>query len=413
VSDAKQPTEAVIDSAKTQCVVVGGGPAGMMLSLLLARKGVETTLLESHLDFDRDFRGDTIHPSTLEALDQIGLADKLVALPHGKLETMSFHSNGVTTTVADMRRLKTKFPYVMIMPQARFLDFLCEEAKKLPAFRLILGANVQRLVEENGVYRGVRYQASDGWHEVLAPLTVAADGRFSKIRSLVGEVPIKSSPPMDILWFRLPRADNDVHDQINFYVGGGNLVLLFDRGNDWQVGVAVMKGGFAGVKAAGLDSFRAKLTKQVPWLGDRANTLTDWHQITVLAVESSRVGKWHRPGLLLIGDAAHVMSPVGGVGINYAIQDAIETSNMFAEPLRAGIVNEAQSVKLQARREPPIKMIQRFQGIVQNQIIKTALDADRPFRVPLPARIMLHIPILRDIPAKMIAFGYHRSRIEN
>ncbi|MEI7685074.1 MAG: FAD-dependent oxidoreductase [Planctomycetota bacterium] len=407
-------SEALKDSRTTSCCIVGGGPAGMVLSLLLARKGVPVTLLEAHHDFDRDFRGDTIHPSTLEAIDRLGLADKLLALPHSKLERMQFCSGGTVTTVAEFGRLRSKFPYIMIMPQARFLDFLCAEASKYPAFHLELGANVQRLVEDKGTICGVRYRGADeAWHEILAPLTVAGDGRFSKVRSLCGEEPIKTSPPMDVLWFRLPRNAGDLHDQINFYVGGGLLILLFDRGEEWQIGYAVAKGRFADVKAAGLEAFRQTLARQVPWIADRAPLLQDWKQITVLAVESSHVATWHRPGLLLIGDAAHVMSPVGGVGINYAIQDAIETANQLAAPLKAGAVTNEQLAAVQKRREPSVKMIQRLQGVIQEQIVKTALNEDRPFRLPLPARILLSIPFLRDIPARMISFGYRRSTIQD
>jgi len=323
-------TEALADTHQTSCCVVDGGPAGMMLALLLARKDVPVTLLEAHHDFDRDFRGDTIHPSTLEALDQIGLADRLLQIPHGKLETMQFSSGGTITTVARFTRLKTRFPYIMILPQAKFLDFLAEEARRYPAFKLVLGANVQRLIQEDGATRGVRYRgADDAWHEVRAPLTVGADGRFSKVRSLCGAVPEKSSPPMDVLWFRLPRRPGDPHDQITFYVGGGLFIFLLDRGDQWQVGYGLMKGKFPDTKAAGLDALRANLCRQVPWVADRADVLQDWKQIVTLSVESSRVPTWHQPGLLLIGDAAHVMSPVGGVGINYAIQDAIETATCW------------------------------------------------------------------------------------
>ncbi len=404
--------ESVADLQQTGCCIVGGGPAGMVLALLLARQGVNVTLLEAHHDFDRDFRGDTIHPATLEALDQLGLADRLLQIPHGKLEAMQFSSNGVITTVAQFRRLKTRFPYIMILPQSKFLDFLAEEARRYPPFKLVFGANVQRLIQEDGTTRGVRYRgADDAWHEVRAPLTVGADGRFSKIRSLSGAVPVKSSPPMDVLWFRLPRNPEDPRDQITFYVGGGLFIFLLDRGDEWQVGYALTKGSFSETKTAGLDNLKSNLSHQVPWITDRTDTLQDWKQIVALSVESSRVPQWYQPGLLLIGDAAHVMSPVGGVGINYAIQDAIEAANQLAEPLKAGQVTTAQLAAVQNRREFPIRVIQRFQGFVQDRVVRTALDRDRPFQLPLAARILLRIPILRDIPARLIAFGIRRSRI--
>jgi 2-polyprenyl-6-methoxyphenol hydroxylase-like FAD-dependent oxidoreductase len=406
-------TEPVADSHQTSCCIVGGGPAGMVLSLLLARKEVPVTLLESHHDFDRDFRGDTIHPSTLEALDQIGLADRLHQIPHVKLEAMKITSKGTTTTMAQFSRLKTRYPYIMILPQAKFLDFLAEEARKDPAFRLVLGANVQRRVQENGVFRGVRYRGlDDAWHEVRAPLTVGAGGRFSKVRSLSGAVPIKATPPMDILWFRLPKRSHDTHDHLTFYIGGGLFVFFLDRGEQWQIGYGLMKGKFSETKAAGLDALRANLTRLVPWVADRVDQLHDWNQVTVLSVESSRVPTWHKPGLLLIGDAAHVMSPVGGVGINYAIQDAIEAANVLTAPLKSGQVTEAQLAEVQKRREPAVKAIQKFQGFVQERVVKSAFDKDKPFQLPWFLRAMLKVPILRDWPAQMIAFGIRQARIE-
>ncbi len=414
MNPATHNAENVSDTHQTACCVVGGGPAGVVLALLLARKGVPVTLLELHQDFERDFRGDTIHPSTLEALDHLGLADRLLQMPQGKLAAMQFSSNGVVTTVARFSRLKTKFPYIMILPQAQFLEFLAEEASKYPSFRLVYGANVQRLVQDGGETKGVRYRTAAGeWHEVRATVTVGADGRFSKVRSLCGAIPVKSSPPMDVLWFRLPRRAEDPRDQITFFVGGGLFVFLLDRGDEWQVGYALMKGTFAEAKAAGLDALRADLARQVPWVADRVETIRDWNQVVVLSVESSRVPTWHQPGLLLIGDAAHVMSPVGGVGINYAIQDAIEAANVLTDPLKAGRVSEAQLAEVQARREMAVKVIQRFQGLVQDRVVRTALNKDRPFRLPLVARILLKIPVLRDLPARLIAFGVRRSHIRD
>lgn len=405
--------ETVVDTTDTTCCVVGGGPAGLMLAYLLARQNVSVQLLESHHDFDRDFRGDTVHPSTLEILDQLGLADRLHQLPHGRIEELQFNADGQTTTVADFRRLKTKYQYVMVMPQAKYLDFMATAAKELPSFRLVLGANVQRLVQENGVTKGVRYRdANNAWHEVRAALTVGADGRFSKIRSLAGVEPVKSSPPMDVIWFRMPRKEADPADRLSFYISGGVMAFVLDRGTEWQIGYVIAKGSYSDVKAAGLDKLRTSLGKTIPWMANRVDHIQDWKQITVLSVESSRVPTWHQPGLLLIGDAAHVMSPVGGVGINYAIQDAVETANLLGDALKKGSVTDEQLAEVQRVREWPVKVIQRFQGLVQQQIVSHALRADQTFRMPLAARVLLKIPVLRDLPAKIIAFGPRRVRVK-
>ncbi len=404
----------IADFRETSCCIVGGGPGGVLLALLLARKGVDVTLLESHDDFERDFRGDTIHPSTLEALDQIGLTEGLLQLPHGKIDSMRFHSQGHSVTVADFSRLDSRFPYIMIMPQSRFLDYLAKEAKKYPNFHLVMGANVQRLVQKDGSTQGVLYRGKDGLvHEVRAPLTIGADGRFSKVRNLAGIETVRTNPPMDILWFRLAKLPTDLHDQINFHVAGGRLAFLFDRGTEWQVGYAVLKGSFGEIKATGIDALRESIVRMIPWLGHRADSLKDWHQVTVLSVESSRVKTWHQPGLLLIGDAAHVMSPVGGVGISYAIQDAIEAANVLTTLLLAGKVTDSQLARVQKLREPAVQAIQKFQGFVQERVVKSALTPNRPFQLPWIARILLALPILRNFPGRMIAFGINPARIQN
>jgi 2-polyprenyl-6-methoxyphenol hydroxylase-like FAD-dependent oxidoreductase len=327
------PDDGPIEVTKTSCVVVGGGPAGVVLSYLLARGGVPVTLLEAHRDFERDFRGDTVHPSTLEAMDALALSEKLHALPHAKMRAMRVRTPEGDRTMADFSRVRTKFPYVMILQQSRFLDFLAAEAAQYPAFKLGMGATVQRLVEENGVVAGVRYRDLENrWHEVRAPLTVAADGRHSKVRALAGFEPIKSAPPMDVLWMHLPKEPGDAADEGTMYIAGGHFVVIFDRGENWMVGYVYLKGSFQTIRAAGIGELARHLGQVVPMWKDRfARHLTDWKQCPVLAVESSRLPVWHKPGLLLIGDAAHVMSPVGGVGINYAIQDAIETANQLSD----------------------------------------------------------------------------------
>lgn len=402
----------VVESVKTNCCVVGGGPAGMMLALLLARKGVPVTLLEGHKDFERDFRGDTVHPSTLEILDQLGLAERALQIPHGKLYALQLRTPNGMMVLGDLRRLKTKFPFVALLPQAQLLDFLAEEAKKYSSFRLIMGANVQRLVQTDGVVRGVRYRGDDGWHEVLAPLTVAADGRFSKLRSLVGMEPIKTAPPMDIVWLRLPKRPEDPRDDCLIHLRNGHFAAILERADGWQIGYAILKGSFAQVRAAGIETLRQGVVELFPWLADRMAQLTDWKQMSVLSVESSRLAQWYQPGLLLIGDAAHVMSPVGGVGINYAIQDAVEAANLLGDSLKRGHVDVSELEALQKCREPAVRTIQKLQGFLQQRIAGPALQTNAEFKPPFALKILQYIPVLRNLPVKMIAFGPRRVRIK-
>jgi 2-polyprenyl-6-methoxyphenol hydroxylase-like FAD-dependent oxidoreductase len=399
------------ESRTTACCVVGAGPGGVVLALLLARAGVKVTLLEAHGDFERDFRGDTIHPATLEVLAQIDLAERLHDLPHVKAESFRFVSPVAIDTPAVFNRLPTPFPYIMIMPQARFLEFLVEEAKRYPHFELVLGAHVDRLIDEDGVVRGVGYRAGDARGEVRAALTVAADGRFSRIRKLAGLESISTSGAMEILWFRLPRRPDDVHDEAAIEVGLRQIIAVLGRPHEWQLGYVGPPGRYREVKAAGFDAFRQSIAEMLPWLADRVDSLRGWDDVNLLSVEGTRLPQWHRPGLLLIGDAAHVMLPVGGVGINCAIADAVEAANVLSEPLRSGSVEPNHLAEIQRRREGVTKFIQGFQARIREAMV-AAFESGRLFRLPLPLRAVLRIPGLRNLPARMTAFGVRRVRVE-
>jgi 2-polyprenyl-6-methoxyphenol hydroxylase-like FAD-dependent oxidoreductase len=385
----------------------------MVLSLILARRGVPVTLLEAHHDFDRDFRGDTIHPSTLEILDQLGLADRLHALPHGKMHALALFTSEGPRTLASMEGLRTRFPYVMLLPQSRFLEFLAEEARRFPTFRLELGARAESLIEEGGSVRGVRFRRGDDEaanHEVRADVVVGTDGRFSKLRALAGLTPVRSAPPMDVVWFRLPRLDGDGAIEGGLYVGGGRFAVAFDRGPEWQVGFVILKGNFAQLKQQGIETIQQGVAQLIPWLAGRVSHLRDWKQTTLLSVESNRLATWYKPGLLLIGDAAHAMSPVGGVGINFAIQDAVEAANVLAPRLLAGRVDASDLAEVQRRREGPTRTIQRFQAFLQKRIAAPALG--QGFRLPWIARVVTGLPLLRRLPGRMIGFGPKRVRVD-
>jgi 2-polyprenyl-6-methoxyphenol hydroxylase-like FAD-dependent oxidoreductase len=396
---------------ETTCCVVGGGPGGAVLALLLARTNIPVVLLEAHEDFDRDFRGDTIHPSAMELMDELGLAERLLELRHSKIRTGTLMTPEGPVTVADFSRIKTRFPYITLLPQVQFLEFITTEAKRYPNFHLMMGARVEELIEEGGAVRGVRFRLEQEWQEVRARLTVGADGRSSRIRHLAEIEPIKTSLPMDVLWFRLPRKPEDPEGILGRF-GRGHGVVMLDRLDEWQIAFVILKGSYSEVRAAGIESLRKSFVETVPDFADRAPHLTDWKQVSMLSVESSRVKQWYKPGLLLIGDAAHVMSPVGGVGINYAIQDAVAAANVLTEPLRAGNVRLEDLREVQRQREWPTRFIQWVQTLIQRRVIANALDPNQQFRIPLLIRLLLRLPILRDIPARILAFGIRPTYIK-
>jgi len=388
-----------------------------MLSLLLVRRGVPTTLLEMHHDFDREFRGDTVHPSTLEILNQLGLAERVHSLPSSRISGPTLLTTRGPFTPFDLGRLKTKYPYILMVHQKDLLALLIAEAKKYPGFQLLMGANVVDLIREEGIVRGVRYQTNDCVSELRALLTVGADGRFSRVRHLAGIEPLRTSPPMDVLWFRLPHLPADI-DAPGGAFGGfarGHILAGFDRKDYWQAGLLIAKGSYQSLRGQGIEGLRRLIVEIEPRLAKHVESLTDWQQVSLLSVESSRCPRWYRPGLLLIGDAAHAMSPIGGVGINYAVQDAVVAANLLTKPLLAGRVSTDQLRAVQSKRQWQVRIIQALQTQIQRRVIATALEAreQQGLSIPWLVRAFTRIPFLRDLPPRMVALGVVRVRVEN
>ncbi len=394
----------------TKCCIAGGGPAGMMLGFLLARSGVDVVVLEKHADFFRDFRGDTVHPSTLEVMGELGLIDDFLKLPHQKLETVAGQVGAERLEFADFRHLPTRCKFVALMPQWDFLDFLAEKAKRFPAFKLRMQAEAKDLIEEGGRIVGLRADTPDGALAVRADLVVGCDGRHSTVRAKAGLKGDDYGAPMDVLWFRVSRKDSDSADAFG-HIEAGKLMVMLDRGDYWQCAYVIPKGGIERVKSEGLDAFRRRVLDMSPFLGDRLGELKSWDDVKLLSVAVDRLRRWWRPGLICIGDSAHAMSPIGGVGVNLAVQDAVAAANRLAGPLRRGEARDADLQAIQKRRTLPVRFTQRLQLAIQERIISRVLASERRPKPPLFFRLFNLFPVLRRIPARLLGLGVRPEHV--
>jgi 2-polyprenyl-6-methoxyphenol hydroxylase-like FAD-dependent oxidoreductase len=407
---AERPTRRTIHA---RCCIVGGGPAGMMLGYLLGRAGIETLVLEKHADFFRDFRGDTVHPSTLQVMDELGLIDGFLKLPHQQLQKMDGKFGEDSIRIADLSRLSVKYPFIAMMPQWDFLNFLRDSGKQFASFKVMMNANATDLIWSGDTVVGVNAETADGPVEIRADLTVACDGRHSIVRQCANLDVEEIGAPMDVLWFRAGRRPNET-ENLFARVQSGKMLVTFDRGDYWQCAYVIAKGQYDAVKARGLDAFRSDVTGMAPVLAEGLSDIKSWDDVKLLTVAINRLKRWTRPGLVCIGDAAHAMSPIGGVGVNLAVQDAVATANLLAEKLVAGCPSEPELDAVRRRREFPVRVTQAMQVIVQNNLISVALrSGGQSLRAPLLVRIVNALPWLQGITARFVAIGVRPEHVHS
>ena len=395
---------------ETRCCVAGGGPAGMMLGFLLARAGVDVVVLEKHADFFRDFRGDTVHPSTLEIMYELGLLDAFLKIPHQKVERLSIQVGAERLNIIDLTHLPSHCKYVALMPQWDFLNFLADHGKRYKTFGLHMNTEAVDLIEQNGRIAGVRATTPNGTLSIRADLVVGCDGRHSTIRAKAGLESDDYGAPMDVLWFRISRKDADGVEMFG-HIEAGRMMVMLDRGDYWQCAYVIPKGGIDRIKAQGLDAFRQRVVAMTPDFADRIGELKSFDDIKLLTVTVDRLRQWWRPGLICIGDAAHAMSPIGGVGVNLAVQDAVAAANQLAAPLKARTISGDDLRAIEQRRSFPVRATQRLQLTMQNQIIAPALAGTARPKPPLLFKLLNAFPPLRRIPARLLGLGFRPEHV--
>jgi 2-polyprenyl-6-methoxyphenol hydroxylase-like FAD-dependent oxidoreductase len=397
------------EKIQTTCAIAGGGPAGMMLGFLLARAGVKVVVLEKHQDFLRDFRGDTIHPSTLELMHELGLLREFLKFPHGKVQHISAVMGTTRVQIADFTHLPTQCRFIAMMPQWDFLNFLAKQGRRYPDFDLRMNAEVTELIAQDDRFVGVRAKTPTGELAMMAALVIGADGRHSTVRERAGLIVDDLGAPIDVLWMRLSRQPGDGDAFLS--IGVRKALVMLDRVDYWQCAFVIPKGGAEEVRQRGLQTFRADIMELAPLLKDRVAELQSWDDIKLLSVKVDRLREWYRPGLLCIGDAAHAMSPIGGVGINLAIQDAVAAANRLAGPLRTGQVGIEVLAGVQRRRMFPTRATQRMQVFAQNNFLRRVLSSSKLPTLPWPIRLINRVALLQRIPGRVIGLGFRPEHI--